>query len=312
MRLLRRRRPIDTALTPSQREREATAARRLERIYHTGQARAWDGREVLDSLLEKHGPPKLEGRRLASVGRLLSIIYWGELAAWKVSAELATALGTREARMAATAQAHDEARHFYVLHDYLQLLGWPPGQLPPASSEALEGVLGADSLAKKLVGMQLMVEPVAITFFQLLQDEDVDPILTSLLGYFERDEARHIALGINHLPLMLNRMTALQRTDLWAWQLRMFLREMDGLKEMEDDLRVLGFDPRQAIRRGRSKQLYVVDMISRQLRYDLPLVEFFNRAVEFRQELDYGSHAPGGVMRAVRCAMNPEDVALAV
>ena len=87
---------------------------------------------------------------------------------------------------------------------------------------------------------------------------------------------------------------------------------MDGLKELEGDLRTLGFDPRDAIRLGRSKQLYVVDVVSRQLRFELPLVDLFNRAVEFRQELDYGSHAPGGLLRAMRCAMNPEEVALAV
>ena len=35
-------------------EDEARRARRLESIYHAGQARIWDGREVLAELLEKH------------------------------------------------------------------------------------------------------------------------------------------------------------------------------------------------------------------------------------------------------------------
>jgi hypothetical protein len=48
---------------------------------------------------------------------------WGELAAWKISAQLADELEPLEAKLAATSQVHDEARHFYVMHDYLDALG---------------------------------------------------------------------------------------------------------------------------------------------------------------------------------------------
>ena len=293
-------------------ERNRLSAQRLDRIAAAAAAAAWDQDAVLDGLLERHGPPQMKPELRDGIGQMLSVILWGELAAWKVSEQLSWELDTPEARRAARSQARDEARHYHAMRDYLALIGWEPERLPPASSAAIEGVLAADTLAKKLAGMQLMVEPVALTLFQLLQDQDVDPVLSGLLKLLERDEARHIALGINHLPRLVDAMTPLERAEMWTWQVRMFVREMDGLKELEGSIRALGCDPREVIRLARSKQLYVMDIVCRQVRYELPLVEFFNRAVEFRQELDYGSHARGGVVRAFRRAMDPEDVALAV
>ena len=36
---------------------EARRARRMESIYHVGQARIWDGRQILTDLIGKHGKP---------------------------------------------------------------------------------------------------------------------------------------------------------------------------------------------------------------------------------------------------------------
>ena len=71
-----------------------------------------------------------------------------------------------EARMAATSQAHDEARHYYVMKDYLQLLGHVPESIDKHADEFLESILRADTTAKMLLGMQLMVEPMALTLLR--------------------------------------------------------------------------------------------------------------------------------------------------
>ena len=63
------------------------------------------------------------------------------------------------------------------------------------------------NLVKKLVGMQLMVEPMAITLFQLVREYQLEPVLCDLLELYERDEARHVALGVLHLPKLLEGMT---------------------------------------------------------------------------------------------------------
>ena len=102
---------------------------KLERLYHVGQNNIWDGREVLDALIQKHGPPRLPPDKKESALKVLSILLWGELAAWAISADLAERIDDVEAKMAATSQAHDEARHFYVLRDYLRALGEPVPRL---------------------------------------------------------------------------------------------------------------------------------------------------------------------------------------
>jgi len=286
--LSRRRRGFPySVLSLSRGEREVAAARRLERIYHTGQDRVWDGREVLSELLERHGGVHLDEPQRSAIGRLFSVIFWGELCAWQVSTELAGSLHSMEAKMAATSQAHDEARHFYVLHDYLQALGHDPDELPPASARVLEEVLAAKDLARKLVGMQMMIEPMALTLFQSVREQRVCPVLSELMEYFERDEARHVALGINHLPILVNRMSVRERLELAAWQFRMVHRELDGLHELDEDLAALGLEPLDVLRLGQSKQLYVAELLTRELDWDLPLVGLINRSVEFRRGLQY-------------------------
>src|ERR1041384_2753906 len=116
-------------------ERSAAEAKRYakcERIYHKGQELAWDGKEILPMLLEKHGGVKIRPEQREPLKRLFAIILWGELAAWKISAQLADRLVPLEARMAATSQAFDEARHFYTMYDYLKELDYIPQRLRPA------------------------------------------------------------------------------------------------------------------------------------------------------------------------------------
>src|SRR5580704_15717662 len=104
--------PLDMFSFSEDRSREeATRARRLEGLYHVGQEKAWDGRKVLAELVAKHGPIQIADDKRRALTKVFSIIMWGELAAWKVASQLADQIVPLEAKMAATSQAHDEARH---------------------------------------------------------------------------------------------------------------------------------------------------------------------------------------------------------
>jgi len=267
--------------------REANAAKKLENIYHKGQDKQWNGKEVLNMLLEKHGGIQLAPEKFAPLRRLLAVIFWGELAAWKVSARLALEISPLEAKMAATSQAHDEARHFYVLHDYLELLGYTPDELPPAARNILTTILSTDSLAKQLVGMQLMVEPIALTLFQMLREAEFEPVLADLMPYYERDEARHIGLGINYLPHMFKDMGRRETLDLWAFQFKMVHHEVQGMVDLEPDFAELGFSPREVMRLGTAKQLRAAELLAENLGGYLPISEAFTRIAEAQIELRF-------------------------
>src|SRR5262245_65028192 len=71
---------------------EAAAAAKLEGIYHKGQKRAWNGKELLAAAVARHGGVKLDPAEKSALQSLFAIILWGELAAWRVSADLSLQL----------------------------------------------------------------------------------------------------------------------------------------------------------------------------------------------------------------------------
>ena len=166
----------------------------LEGIYHRGQNNIWNGQELLKELVSKHGTPNIDSEKLGPIKNIFSIILWGEYAAWNVSSQLSFMLDDYGAKMAAVSQAHDEARHFYVMRDYLRLLEYEPQELPSQVSYILREVCETKHLARKLLGMQLMIEPIALTIFRFVRKGNIDPVLSSLLDHFEIDESRHVAL----------------------------------------------------------------------------------------------------------------------
>ncbi len=242
-------------------ERSATEARSFERtenIYHRGQDLAWSGREVLARLVEEHGGVHVPEEKRDALGRVFGPILWGELAAWKISAQLADRLEPLEAKMAATSQAHDEARHFYVMHDYLKMaLGAIPRTMHPASERLLGLVLSTDNLAAKLMGMQLQVETTALTLFQHAREARICPVLSELLPYFEKDEARHVGLGTQVLPVLMRRMDRIEGARLTAFALQVTFWLLASNIAMEPALRELGLDPRRVLVLAKSKQMLV-------------------------------------------------------
>lgn len=228
----------------------------LESIYHKGQEKIWDGRSVLSELIDKHdGIGDLEPDQSQALQNIFAVILEGEHAAWKISLQLADRLENTEARMAATSQAHDEARHFYVMRDYLRMTGYTPRDIPSSVKQALDMVVRTDSLPKKLLGMQLMVEPVALTIFQEIRRVSPEPVLADLLEYFERDEARHVALGVHHLPAVVKDMKHIHVVSLIAWQLRIFMLELQGLKELKPDFEALGLNIEDIFSLAENKQI---------------------------------------------------------
>jgi hypothetical protein len=179
---------------------------------------------------------------------------WGELAAWKISAQLADRLVPLEAKLAAASQVHDEARHFYVMHDYLEALGEKPGKLEFWAQRVLERTLRTNNLLKKLIGMQLTVETVAFVAFQRVREIEVEPVLSDLMSYYERDEARHIGLGVQLVPQMVSKLSIQEAMSLAVFQLDLLTSTLFSLKSIERDLIAIGVDPRSMLGMAFRKQ----------------------------------------------------------
>lgn len=242
----------------------ADLARRQEKLtslYHRGQALAWDGQKVLAELLTKHGGIQLDDAKRSAIGNILQVLMWGELAAWKIASQLADSFVPLGPKLAATSQAHDEARHFYVMHDYLRELGFAPQPLNRQARALLDGVLRTDDPLFKVMGMQLMIEALALTIFQALRESQVEPVLCELLLYFEKDEARHVGLGVQYLPSELKKLSRWRERRMIAFQVQLLLAALLELKVMEPHMRVLGVDPRRVYLLGTTKQALVFEML---------------------------------------------------
>jgi len=264
--------------------REQRSAAKLERIYHQGQDKIWDGKELLARLIEEHGGIHLPPEKAHALSQIFAVILWGELAAWKISAQLATELEPLEAKMAATSQAHDEARHFYTMYDYLEMIGDVPTAVGPSTQRVLLGVLQAKTLAQRLTGMQLMIEPMALTLFSIMRKSELEPVLAELMVFYERDEARHVALGVLHLPKLLKMMTPLEAAEYWSWQFGEYWAQLKMLKELEPHFEELGISAHYVAKRGRDKQIRAMQALIEELGFDLKVQEVFLRFFDARIE----------------------------
>jgi hypothetical protein len=152
--------------------------------------------------------------------------------------------------MAATSQVFDEARHFYVMRDYLLALDVEVPELDGYTSAVLRELLDTRRLVDKLLGMQLIVESVAVTLFRSVAQAHVEPVLSELLPYFERDEARHVGLGVLYLPRLLAGLGRLEAARLKLVQLKIATLIGWGTHLKKPHFETLGIDNNDGFRRG--------------------------------------------------------------
>ncbi len=223
---------------------------RVERLYHVAHKQAWDGKQVLADLVKKHGGIRLADDKKRALGEIFSTILWGELAAWSISADLALQLEDTEAKMAATSQVFDEARHFYTMRDYLLELDCEVPPLDGYTHAILTELLDTKRLVDKLLGMQLIVESVAVTLFKTVAMARVEPVLSDLMPYFERDEARHVGLGVLYLPRLLAGISPIEAARLKVLQLKIVTLIGWGTHLKKRHFETLGIDNNDGFRRG--------------------------------------------------------------
>jgi hypothetical protein len=221
---------------------------KLRRIYANASRDLWDGPAVFRTAMEKHGGIQLSREKRKALAHPITGLMWGELAAWIVSAELAERLEDPDARMAASSQVFDEARHFYVLRDYLAALHVPVPELDPFYAVAFRRLLSTRDLTVKLFAMQILAEGAAVVIFRFLAEREVEPVLSEILPYIEKDESRHVGLGVLHLPQRLETLSPRELTRVR--RVTYGIGDLFGAAQirMAPQYRILGAEPRELIR----------------------------------------------------------------
>ncbi|MCX8072848.1 MAG: ferritin-like domain-containing protein [Candidatus Binatia bacterium] len=128
---------------------------------------------------------------------MLSQFMHGEQGALLATAQLVCAVPFTEAKFYAANQVADEARHVEVYRRYLTEklgLSYP---VNPHLHTLLNQIIRDSRWDMVYLGMQIMVEGLALAAFGLMRFIQPDePLIQQITSYVMRDEARHVAFGV--------------------------------------------------------------------------------------------------------------------
>ena len=113
-----------------------------------------------------------------------------------------------DAKYYAATQVMDEARHVEVFAKYLdtKLSGHYP--INAHLRLLLDDIVADSRWDMTYLGMQIMVEGLALAAFGFIHQLTTEPLLKQLLRYVMADEARHVAFGVLSLKEYYAELTA--------------------------------------------------------------------------------------------------------
>jgi hypothetical protein len=303
----------------------------LEDLYAKAKKSQWDAARELDWSLEVDPESEILPRfasqlmgyepvakldtkqraRLAhaELALTLSNFLHGEQGAMIVASQLVSQVPWADAKLYASTQTMDEARHVEVFHRYLHdKLEW---QWPINADlkELLDATIRDSRWDVKYLGMQVVIESVAMAAFGNLYQLAQEPLLKKLLWNVMRDESRHVAFGVLSLRDYYQDLSAGEQRDredflIWACEM---MRNRFVLTEMAD---LMGW-PREELRQSmltspvsrmaRStlfsrlvpnvKRLGLLTPRVREALVGMELIQFENMDPEFQEKL-FGLDAP--------------------
>jgi hypothetical protein len=120
----------------------------------------------------------------------------GEQGALLAAAQLVDTVPDIDSKLYAATQVVDEGRHVEVFDRYLhQKVGFSY-EISPHLKTLLDLILKDARWDMKLLGMQVMVEGLALAAFGVTHDVVTEPLLKELTRHVILDEARHVAYGV--------------------------------------------------------------------------------------------------------------------
>src|SRR5215467_5442203 len=126
---------------------------------------------------------------------LFSQFLHGEQGALTVSARIVEGVPDLDSKFYAATQAMDEARHVELFSRFLKdkvELFYP---VNPDLATLLADALGDSRWDLPYLGMQVLIEGLALAAFGVHRDMATNPLVKQILAYVMQDEARHVAFG---------------------------------------------------------------------------------------------------------------------
>lgn len=129
----------------------------------------------------------------------LSQFLHGEQGALLVASQLASCAPTLNAKLYAASQTFDEARHVETFNRFIRERTRMMYPVNHHLKGILDRILTDSRWDLKFIGMQIVIEGLALSAFNTMRENCTDQVLKDLLYLVIRDEARHVTFGINYL-----------------------------------------------------------------------------------------------------------------
>ena len=133
---------------------------------------------------------------LANQKASMSQFLHGEQGALLCTSRLVESVPWIEAKYYASTQVVDEARHVEVFAKYSEEKLGGTFPINPDLNQLLSEVITDDRWDIVYLGMQVVIEGLALAAFGMMRHSTKEPLLSDLLKYVMADEARHVAFGI--------------------------------------------------------------------------------------------------------------------
>jgi hypothetical protein len=145
---------------------------------------------------------------------MLSQFLHGEQGALVATAKIVQSVPWTEAKFYAANQVADEARHVEVYHRYLTEKLGLSYEVSPSLNRLLDDIIEDPRWDVTFLGMQIMVEGLALAAFGVVRMQMAEePLIQDLITRVMGDESRHVAFGVLSLA-------DLYRTEMSATELR--------------------------------------------------------------------------------------------
>jgi hypothetical protein len=258
--------------------------KRLMRLYENAKRDQWNGTERLDWSIDVdpeselvpdlgigiYGTPiwaklterdKRKLRHEAITWQLCQFLH-GEQGALLASAQIVDSVPWCEAKQYGATQVMDEARHVEVYRRFVQEKLQHEYPVNPELKKLLDQILGDSRWDMKFLGMQIVVEGLALAAFGTIRDTARNPLLRDLTAAVMEDESRHVAFGVLSLREFCDDLSERERNEReeFVYEACVLMRDRISNREVWESM---GLDADQCIAYADESDL------ARQFRYRL-------------------------------------------
>jgi hypothetical protein len=253
-----------------------TPRRRLSRLYENAKRDQWNSTDRLDWSIDVdpekglvpdagigiYGTPiwarldekQIQHLRKEAITWQLSQFLHGEQGALLATAQIVDSVPWFEGKQYGATQVMDEARHVEVFRRYLLEKIGHEYPVNDQLKTLLDQILVDSRWDMKFLGMQIIVEGLALAAFGVIRDTTTCPLLRDLTAAVMEDESRHVAFGVLSLREFCADLSEAERTEReeFVYEACVLMRDRITNREVWE---AVGLDPEECIEEADKSEL---------------------------------------------------------